>query len=264
MKKTTKILSFVFALVMAIAALPVGASAETEIIPNPAITIGSRTGWGGYTGTGWCYRTWTGKPLTPKVAVFDGDKELVDGKDYEKAYGNNIDMGYCHVKVTGIGEYEDSGLWIEALCEEVFHSPADGLDGDEVDSSEYLFRGPLFVIRPLGTTLNTVTPLKKGVKVTWKRQAKKMSVDRVTGYQIQFSPRKDFKRGTTKTITVKGYKNTAKTVKKLKGNKKYYVRVRTYYVEKDGLTEYSYKDGYKDGFNAYSTWSKAKAFKTKK
>ena len=237
---------------MFVLVLPVSAYAEydEDYIPDARITIGSNTAWGGITGTGWCYRTWTGKPITPKVTVFDGDKELVEGRDYEKEYGNNIDMGYCRVHIYDKGDYEDKCLELEALCEEVFHSCADGLDGDEVWSDREALRAPLFVIRPLGTTLNKVIPQKKAVKVTWKRQAKKMSVKRITGYQIQFSPRKNFKRGTTKTVTVKGYKNTSKTVKKLKAKKKYYVRVRTYFQ-------------CKDGFKAYSTWSKPKTVKTK-
>ncbi|MBR1530662.1 MAG: fibronectin type III domain-containing protein, partial [Eubacterium sp.] len=98
------------------------------------------------------------------------------------------------------------------------------------------------------TKLNKVKGQKKAVKVTWKKQAKKMSVKRITGYQIQLSTRKDFE--TYRLVTVKGYKNTSKTVKKLKAKKKYYVRVRTYFQ-------------CKDGFKSYSTWSKAKTVKTK-
>ena len=110
-------------------------------------------------------------------------------------------------------------------------------------------KGPIFVIRPLGTTLNKVTPQNKSVNVTWKRQAKKMSVKRITGYQIQLSTSKKFNYCNTKTVTVKGYKNTSKVVKKLKSKKKYYVRIRTYKVV--------------NGKKVYSKWSKVKSVKTK-
>lgn len=51
------------------------------------------------------------------------------------------------------------------------------------------------------------------------------------------------------TVTVKGYKKTSKTIKKLKAKKKYYVHVRTY--KKVGTVKY------------YSSWSKTKSVKTK-
>ena len=53
-----------------------------------------------------------------------------------------------------------------------------------------------------------------------------------------------------KTVTVKGYKKTTGKVKKLKGGKKYYVKIRTYKTIK--------------GEKYYSTWSKAATVKTAK
>ena len=73
---------------------------------------------------------------------------------------------------------------------------------------------------------------------------------RITGYKVQVSTSKKFTRKTTKTYTVKGYKKTSYTAKKLKAKKKYYVRVRTY-MSKNGETY-------------HSNWAKAKAVKTKK
>ena len=64
---------------------------------------------------------------------------------------------------------------------------------------------------------------KKAFTLTWKKVAG------VTGYQIQYSTDKKFKnKKATKTVNVKGAKTTKKTVSKLKGGKKYYVRIRTY------------------------------------
>ena len=52
-----------------------------------------------------------------------------------------------------------------------------------------------------------------------------------------------------KTVTVKGYKKTAKKIKKLKARKRYYVRIRTYKVLK--------------GKKYYSAWSRIRSVKTR-
>jgi len=70
---------------------------------------------------------------------------------------------------------------------------------------------------------------------------------RVTGYQVQYSLKKDFK--SAKAVTVKGYKATAKKITRLSAKKTYYVRVRTYM-----------KTG---GKTYYSSWSKVKTARTK-
>ena len=61
--------------------------------------------------------------------------------------------------------------------------------------------------------------MKKALKLKWSK------VKSAEGYQIQFSLYKNFKK--TKTINVKKSKNRY-TLKKLKRNKKYYVRIRAY------------------------------------
>ena len=96
---------------------------------------------------------------------------------------------------------------------------------------------------PPATKLSKLTAKKKALTVKWKKKSSKTS-----GYQIQYSTNSKFKKA--KTVTVKGKAKSSKTIKKLKGGKKYYVRVRTY-----------------RSFNAtryYSKWSKAKSKKTKK
>ena len=76
----------------------------------------------------------------------------------------------------------------------------------------------------------------------------------VTGYQIQYSTSKAFTKKTTKTLTVKKNKTTAATLKKLKGGKKYYVKIRTYKtVKRNGKM-----------VKIYSDWSKVKSVKVKK
>lgn len=102
-----------------------------------------------------------------------------------------------------------------------------------------------FTVNPKGTSLSKVTsPKKAQLKVTWKKQA-----TQTTGYQVQYSTDKNFKKG-NKTVTVKGAKTTAKTISKLTKGKKYYVRVRTYKTV--------------NKTNFYSGWSKSSSVTVKK
>lgn len=96
------------------------------------------------------------------------------------------------------------------------------------------------------TSLTALSPLKASFKATWKK------VSGVKGYQLQYSTDKKFKKN-VKKVTVKKNDTTAKTVKDLKSNKTYYVRIRTYKESKsDGETK-----------KKYSSWSKVKTVKTK-
>ncbi len=104
-----------------------------------------------------------------------------------------------------------------------------------------------FDIKPKATTLSTITSLKKGFTVKWKKMT-----TQTTGYQVQYSTASNFKGA--KTITVTKNKNYAKKVTKLKAKKRYYVRIRTYKTVK-----YNGKN-----IKLYSSWSKAKSVVTKK
>ena len=64
-----------------------------------------------------------------------------------------------------------------------------------------------------------------------------MSKSRITGYQIQIATNTKFTKN-KKAKTVKGYNKTKVKFKKLKRNKKYYARIRTYKKTKTG-TYYS-------------------------
>ena len=98
-------------------------------------------------------------------------------------------------------------------------------------------------VNPAKVKLTGVKNYKgKKLKAYWKKNTK------VTGYQIQYSTSSKFK--SAKTVTVKGYKSTSKTITKLTKNKKYYVRVRTYKTV--GKVNY------------YSGWSNVKSITIKK
>ena len=92
------------------------------------------------------------------------------------------------------------------------------------------------------TTITSIKAQNKAFTVKWKKKSG------ITGYQIQYSTNKKFKKG-NKTITVKSTKSTSATIKKLKSKKKYYVRMRTYKIV--------------NGKKVYSAWSKAKSVKVK-
>ena len=88
------------------------------------------------------------------------------------------------------------------------------------------------------TRIRKIVKTKKSAKVIYKKIAK------VSGYQLQLSRSSKFKKAVTKTTKKISYK-----FKKLKANKKYYVRVRGYVKTSNGTT--------------YGKWRK-KNFKTAK
>lgn len=97
--------------------------------------------------------------------------------------------------------------------------------------------------KPKTSKIKKLTKGKKYFKVTWNK------ISSVKGYQIQYSTSSRFTKKKTKTVTVNSLKSTSKTVKKLKSNKTYYVRVRTYKVVANQ--------------KVYSDWSAVKKVKTK-
>ncbi|MCR5623631.1 MAG: calcineurin-like phosphoesterase, partial [Lachnospiraceae bacterium] len=80
---------------------------------------------------------------------------------------------------------------------------------------------------------------KKTVLVKWAK------VDGAEGYQVQYSLKKNFKGMKSKTTTAAKLK-----IKKLKKNKKYFIRVRAYKTV--------------DGKKVYGAWSAVKKVKIKK
>jgi len=98
---------------------------------------------------------------------------------------------------------------------------------------------------PAKTTVKLSKAKKTSIKVSWKK------VSGVAAYQIQYSTSKNFKKANTVKVSAK---SASKVLKKLKKNKKYYVRVRSYKVTKVN----------NKSKNVYSAWSAKKALKTKK
>lgn len=163
-------------------------------------------------------KTYAGKTLKPsKVSVKVGGKALVKGRDFTVSCKGGKAVGSYKVTIRGIGSYSGT-------------------------------KSATFKILPKGTSINKAKAAKRGFTVTWKKPSK-ANLKQTAGYKVQWSTDKKFKKG-VKSKLIKRNKTTSLKVGKLKGGKRYYVRVCTY--KKAGNTYY------------YSTWSKAKAVKTKK
>ena len=100
----------------------------------------------------------------------------------------------------------------------------------------------------------TVNPAKVSISGLSNSSSKKMTIKwnksaQVTGYQIQYSTDKNFKKD-VKTITVNNKQTVSKTISNLTKNKQYYVHIRTYKTV--------------SGVNYYSGWSASKNITIKK
>lgn len=156
-------------------------------------------------------KTYTGKAIKQKISVTLNGK-TVASTNYSVTYKNNKKVGVATVVISGKGAYTGSVT-------------------------------KKFKINPKSVALSSVKAKKKAVKITWKKSSMKVS-----GYQVNYSTSKHFKKA--KITSVKYTKSVkSKTVKKLKSKKKYYVRVRTYTKTSGGT--------------CYSSWSKAKSAKVK-
>ena len=157
--------------------------------------------------------TYNGTAKTPIVTVKDSaGNTLKKNTDYKVTYAKGRkNVGTYKVTVTFTGNYNGT----KALS---------------------------FTIDPPKTSVSKLTAGKKALTVS----ISKMSTQ-VTGYEIQYATNKNFK--SAKTTTVKSYKTTKVTLKKLSAKKTYYVRVRTYKIV--------------NGKKYYSGWSSVKIKKTK-
>lgn len=236
---------------------------------------------------------YTGKAITPKLDVKQAGKAMTLDKDYLASYKNNINIGTANVTVVGLGDYRifattSNFKIVKTKAEEDTTKPTTKPTKPTTEHTKPTTKpsakpttttSPAPTAKP-ATTAQSDTAKKavakapsgaKKVNGEWvNSKQKKTSVKKlkrskksfkvtlkkasgVTGYQIQYSTSKKFTKETTKAVTVKGSKNTSKTIKKLKSKKKYFVKVRTYKnVKFNGKT-----------VKVYSSWSKVKSVKTK-
>ncbi|MBQ9517463.1 MAG: fibronectin type III domain-containing protein [Eubacterium sp.] len=93
------------------------------------------------------------------------------------------------------------------------------------------------------TDFTTVKAGASSIKAAWK------TVGNAAGYQLQYSTDKKFAAKASKAVFITNKKTSKKTIKNLKANKTYYVRIRAY------RTLY--------GKKSYSKWSKVQVVTTK-
>ena len=155
---------------------------------------------------------YTGKAIQPSVK-FQAASGLKYGRDYTVIYQYNVKIGTAKVSIYGKGNYTGKSV-------------------------RYFKIGP----KPTAIT-SLVSPAKRQMKLTYKRPATSL-----TGYQIIYSDRKDFKKFIT--VNVRGYYNTSKLIKMSRYYPTLYVRVRTYKVL--------------HGTAYFSTFSPVKAVRIKK
>lgn len=97
----------------------------------------------------------------------------------------------------------------------------------------------------LQASVKKINSKKESVQIKWSDACA------ADGYQIQYAASKDFKD--SKTITVRGSDNTAKTISGLDSKSDYYIRIRTYKTFK--------VNG--DSIKTYMSWSDSESVKTK-
>ena len=159
--------------------------------------------------------SYDGKSHRPAVGVYDvKGKKLEKDKDFTVTYSSGRKaVGEYKVTIKGKGSY----AFTKTLT---------------------------FKILPPKTSISSLAGKTKAFVAAWTKKS-----TQVTGYQLQYSPYKDFS-SSVKTVTISSSSTTSKKIKGLKSGKYYYVRVRTYKKTSSGK-------------NIYSSWSDVKRVKTK-
>ena len=156
-------------------------------------------------------KAFTGKNITHSITVKYNGKTLKNGTDYTVSYSNNKSIGTATVKIAGKGSY--TGTITKT-----------------------------FKINPAKQEIQKLTAKSKAFFVDWAQKGS------ATGYEIQYATNSKFT--SAKKVTITNKKTDTKTVSKLSGKKKYYVRVRSYTTVK--------------GTKYYGAWSASKSVTTKK
>ncbi|SKA68121.1 hypothetical protein SAMN02745111_01536 [Eubacterium uniforme] len=177
----------------------------------------------------------TGEAITPKV-TFEGNK-FVEGKDFEVTYENNIGIGKAKAIVKPLGDLEIVG---ERTVEFNIVKAKVTVAGKE--KTVYV---TVYVKQPKQVKVKSVkNNKKKAFTIKWKK------VKGASGYVVKYARNKKFTKG-KKVRMIKNIKKTSLTLKKLKKNKNYFVKVRAYTLDKNGK-------------KVYGNWSEVKKIKIKK
>ena len=138
--------------------------------------------------------TYNGKAKKPKVTVKDSNGNAISSSNYTVTYTNNKKIGTAKVTVKFKGNYK----------------------GTLTKS---------FTINPIGSVADSWEVSPTTIHVSWEKWTKN-----ITGYVVQYSTTKNFKKGKTKTKKIKGVDNIEIFVKNYNRGSTYYFRVRTYKV----------------------------------
>ncbi|MGN1328739.1 MAG: fibronectin type III domain-containing protein [Eubacterium sp.] len=159
--------------------------------------------------------TFDGTNKYPSVTVYNRAGAVIPSSEYTVTYEDNVLPGKAFV-IISFNSYSYEG---------------------EMTKS--------FSISPQKQSVTYLNSKKSNsITVKWTRD------NNVSGYEIQYSTSPKFYKSKTKTIEISKKSATSKTIDKLQGNKKYYVRVRSYKTV--------------DSVRIYGAWSNKQYVKTKK
>ena len=156
-------------------------------------------------------KSFTGKAITQSAKLKYNGSTLKNGRDYTVSYSSNKKVGTATIKFTGKGSY-----------------------GGVVTKT--------FKINPAKQNIQKLKSKSRSFFIDWAQKGS------ATGYEIQYATNSKFSGA--KKVTVTNNKTDKKTISKLSGKKKYYVRVRSYTTVK--------------GKKYYGAWSSTKSVTTKR
>ena len=156
-------------------------------------------------------KSFTGKAIAQSAKLKHSGSTLKNGRDYTVSYSSNKNVGTATIKFTGKGSY-----------------------GGVVTKT--------FKINPAKQNIQKLKSKSRSFFIDWAQKGS------ATGYEIQYATNSKFSGA--KKVTVTNNKTDKKTISKLSGKKKYYVRVRSYTTVK--------------GKKYYGAWSSTKSVTTKK
>ena len=159
--------------------------------------------------------TYNGKTRKPAVKSVYYGKTKLSSSYYTVSFKNNKNPGIGSVIVKGKGKY-----------------------------AKYAGSATFSILPKTPTGLTAKSTAKKQATVTWKGSTG------ATGYQIMISQKSDFRKGTTRTFTIRDSKRRSGVPKPMTSGRTYYIRIRSYKTTSNGKT-------------VYSAWSKSTKTKIK-
>ena len=228
--------------------------------------IEKQHGWNGFSVTGHkdgeslgTFK-WTGNTvlIDPDMRCSHCDKELQENVDYKVEYSNNIDPGVASMKIIGMGDYKGYELNFTFVIEKKAPTTTEDqkptTTTTETKPTTGTTAAPVIRISVKKAAIQKIKALKKAFTINILKNK-----DQVTGYQISYSYKKNFKGQKVKDLKKFKYKKikvkrkkytiTSYKVKGLKRKKTVYVRVRAY--KQVGKTK------------VYGKWSRVKKVKIK-